>query len=81
MMPPAPSARLSPGQPVAWGDRLLVPLVRVVTLSHDAGGMILGNPVALLIGEGDAWSFVSLEEGAGQEILRDGLPAHGSPAP
>jgi len=40
--------------------------------------MVLGDPVALLIREGGAWSFVSLEEGIGQDILaRLDLPPPG----
>jgi hypothetical protein len=55
--------------PVALGGRLLVPLVRIFTVSHERGGIASCTPVALLIGEGDAWSFVPLEDGIGQDVL------------
>jgi hypothetical protein len=60
---------LSLACPVAWGGRLLVPLLRRVSLWHGGGGMTLCTPVALLIEEEGAWSFVSLEEGTGQDAL------------
>ena len=78
MTPPAPPAQLILGPPVSWGGRLLVPLVRRVDLSRGAGGMVLGDPVALLIREGGAWSFVPLGDGIGQDILaRLDLPPPG----
>jgi hypothetical protein len=55
--------------PVAVGGRLLVPLVRMLTVSHERGGMASCTPVALLVREAGAWSFVPLEDGIGQDIL------------
>jgi hypothetical protein len=55
--------------PVSLGGRLLVPLVRILTVSHESGGIASCTPVALLVGEEGAWSFVPLEEGISQDIL------------
>ena len=55
--------------PVALGERLFVPLVRTLTISHATGGMAHCIPVALLIGEKGVWSFVPLEDGIDQGIL------------
>ena len=66
-LPEGSSLRLAP--PVAWGGRLFVPLIRILSFSHEKGGICLCTPVALLIGEGGAWSFVSLDPGTTQECL------------
>jgi hypothetical protein len=68
-MQPSIRERIRLAPPVTVGGRLLVPVVRMLTMSHESGGMASSTPVALLIGEGNAWSFVPLEEGIGQEIL------------
>jgi hypothetical protein len=59
--------RIAP--PVSWDGRLFVPVVRILAVSHGRGVIASCTPVALLIGEGDSWSFVSLEEGITQEDL------------
>jgi hypothetical protein len=56
-------------EPVTLGGRLLVPLVRMLTLAHERGGIASCTPVALLVGEAGAWSFVPLEDGICQDIL------------
>jgi hypothetical protein len=58
-----------PGPAVSWGGRLFVPLIRRTCLDWGGGGVITGVPVALLIGEEGAWSFVPLIEGVRQDIL------------
>jgi len=55
--------------PVALGGRLLVPLVRMLTVSHERGGIASCTPVAFLIRDAGTWSFVPLEDGIGQDIL------------
>jgi len=77
MLPPLRSS-LRLAAPVTLGRRIFVPLVRMLTASHEWGGMASCTPVALLIGEGASWSFVPLEEGIGQEVLSTlDLPACG----
>jgi len=68
-LPAGSSLRLAP--PVAWGGRLFVPLIRILAISHEKGGIVLCTPVALLIGEGGQWSFVSLDPDTTQECLLD----------
>ena len=68
-LPAGSSLRLA--QPFAWGGRLLVPLVRILSISHERGGIVLCTPVALLIGEEGAWSFVSLDPDTTPECLGD----------
>jgi hypothetical protein len=80
-MPLSPRSRLSLAPPVTLGRRLFVPLVRMLTISHERGGFALCTPVALLIGEDGAWSFVPLEEGIGQDILSGLELPQGPPAP
>jgi uncharacterized spore protein YtfJ len=58
------------GPPVDLGDKAVIPVARFgFGFGAGAGGMILCTPVALLIEEEGAWSFVSLEEGTGQDAL------------
>jgi len=72
-LPAGSSLRLAP--PVVWGGRLFVPIIRIRSISYEKGGICLCTPVALLIGEGVAWSFVSLDPDTTQECLRElGLP-------
>jgi hypothetical protein len=66
-LPAGSSLRLAP--PVAWAGRLFVPLIRILSFSHERGGICLCTPVALLIGEGGQWSFVSLDPDTTQECL------------
>ena len=61
------SLRLAP--PLAWGGRLFVPLVRILSISHERGGICLCTPVALLIEEEGAWYFVPLDPQITQECL------------
>ena len=68
-LPAGSSLRLAP--PVAWGGRLFVPLVRILSISHERGGIVLCTPVAILIGEGGQWSFISLDPDTTQECLLD----------
>jgi hypothetical protein len=77
MLPPPHTAlRLAP--PLTLAGRLLVPVVRLITLSCEGGGFASCTPVALLVGEAGAWSFVPLEEGFCQEDL-SGIEAPPSP--
>jgi hypothetical protein len=70
--------RLAP--PVACGGRLFVPLIRILSISQEQGGFGLCTPVALLIGEGEDWFFVSLDPDTTQECLGELelLPARGT---
>jgi hypothetical protein len=81
-MMPSLRTSLMLSTPVASGGRLLVPVVRRLTVIHETGGYGSCTPVALLVGEGDAWTFVPLEEGIGQEVLAgidlSGMPRAGS---
>jgi hypothetical protein len=61
------SLRLAPA--VACGRRLFVPIIRVLSISQEQGGFGLCTPVALLIGEGEEWFFVSLDPDTTQECL------------
>ncbi|HTY53162.1 MAG TPA: hypothetical protein VMB35_08200 [Methanomicrobiales archaeon] len=64
-----PQASMVPGPAVSWGGRLFVPLIRRTCMNWGGGGFITGVPVALLIREEGAWSFVPLIEGVRQDIL------------
>jgi hypothetical protein len=68
-IPAGSSLRLAP--PVLLGGRLFVPIIRIFSVSNEKGGICLCTPVALLIGEGDAWSFVSLDPDITRECLED----------
>ena len=57
------------GSPVACGERVFVPLMRLMRLTSGGGGFLLCTAVALLFGEAGTWSFVPLEDGIGQDIL------------
>jgi len=69
VMPLPEGSRFSLAKPVALGGRLFVPLIRIFSFSHERGGICLCTPVALLIGEEGAWSFVSLDPDTTQECL------------
>jgi hypothetical protein len=79
MLSSSKSLRLGP--PVACGGRLFVPLIRIFSVSQEQGGFGLCTPVALLIGEGGKWFFISLDPNTTQECLGDLelLPAMGNP--
>ena len=66
------------GSPVACGERVFVPLLRRVRLTSEGGGFLICTAVALLVGEAGTWSFVSLEDGIGQDIL-EGLKVPSRP--
>jgi hypothetical protein len=68
-LPEGSCLRLAP--PVIYGGRLFVPLVRILSISHEHGGICLSTPVALLIGERGAWWFVSLDPGTTRECLAE----------
>ena len=68
-LPEGSRLRLAP--PVTCEGRLFVPLVRILSVSHEHGGICLCTPVALLIGEGGAWSFVSLDPGTTRDCLAE----------
>ena len=68
-IPAGSSLRLAP--PVSLEGRLFVPIIRIFSVSHERGGICLCTPVALLIEEGGAWSFVSLDPDITQECLED----------
>jgi len=68
-MPLSEGSSLRCAPPFALGGRHFVPLIRILSFSHEKGGICLYTPVALLIGEGGAWSFVSLDPDTTQECL------------
>ena len=49
-------------EPVVLADREIYPVVRVHSWIGKQGGMIVGNPCALLIREDEAWFFVSVDD-------------------
>lgn len=55
--------------PFAWGGRLFIPVIRILSIPYEKGGIGLCTPVALLIEEGSVWSFVSLDPHTNQECL------------
>ena len=55
--------------PVTFGERVFLTLVRHTRISFEQGGMVSVSPVALLISEADQWMFVPLEEGISPDIL------------
>jgi len=55
--------------PVAFGERVFLPLVRDIMITYEQGAVVSVNPVALLISEAGSWMFVPLEEGIGPDIL------------
>ena len=63
------SLRLAP--PIACGGRLFIPVIRMLSILHERGGIGFCTPVALLIEEGSVWFFVSLNPHITQECLRD----------
>jgi len=77
---PFSSESLRLGPPVACGGRLFVPIIRILSISHERGGFGLCTAVALLIGEGEEWYFVSLDPNTTQECLGEleFLPAMGT---
>ena len=79
-MPPSKGERLRLGPPVVCGGRLFVPIIRVLSISQEQGGFGLCTPVAILIGEGGNWYFVSLDPNTTQECLGELelLPARGT---
>jgi hypothetical protein len=69
-------SRLRLSVPIARGGRLFVPIVRMLSVTHDRGGICLCTPVALLMEEGGIWSFVSLDPDTTRECLGElELPA------
>ena len=70
-MPPSKGERLRLGPPVVCGGRLFVPIIRILSISQERGGFGLCTPVALLIGEGEEWFFVSLDPHTTQECLKE----------
>jgi len=66
-LPAGSCLRLAPS--FAWGGRLFVPIIRTLSVSHEKGGICFCTPVALLIGEAGAWSFVSLDPDTTQKCL------------
>jgi hypothetical protein len=66
-IPAGSSLRLAP--PFLLGRRLFVPIIRIFSFSHERGGICLCTPVALLIEEGGAWSFFSLDPDTTRECL------------
>lgn len=56
-------------EPVMHGGRVIVPLVRETGVAVPGGAFAGVSPVALLIGEGSEWFFVTLEEGFGPERI------------
>ena len=60
--------------PVSCTGRNFYPLIRVFCLVSQPGIWLSVTPVALIIEEGGEWSFTALEEGVGEEIVRDATP-------
>jgi len=72
------------GPAVSWGGRLFVPLIMRTCLTWGGGGVITGTPIALLIEDDGAWSFVPIIDGINQDILSDiriSCPAGGGEFP
>ncbi len=59
------------GSPIAYGGRLFVPLIGILSIFQEHGGFGLCMPVALLIGDAGKWFFISLDPDITQECLRD----------
>jgi len=55
--------------PVAFGERVFLPLVRDIIVTYEQGVVVSVNPVALLISEAGRLMFVPLEDGIGPDIL------------
>jgi hypothetical protein len=68
-MPLPVDSHLRLATPIACGGRLFVPLLRMLSISHERGGIYLCTPVALLIEEGGEWSFISLDPDTTKECL------------
>ena len=49
-------------EPVVLAGREIYPVIRVHSWIGKQGGMIVGNPCALLIREDEAWFFVSVDD-------------------
>jgi hypothetical protein len=56
-------------EPVTFGERVIIPLVRDTQVSFGQGVVVMVSPVALLISEAGKWMFTPLEEGIGSDIL------------
>ena len=56
-------------EPVTFGERVIIPLVRDTQVSSGQGIVVMVNPVALLISEEGKWMFTPLEEGICSDIL------------
>ena len=56
-------------EPVTFGERVIIPLVRDTQVSSGQGIVVMVNPVALLISDAGKWMFTSLEEGISPDIL------------
>ena len=56
-------------EPVTFGERVIIPLVRDTQVSSGQGIVVMVNPVALLISEAGKWMFTPLEEGICPDIL------------
>ncbi len=70
-MPPSTGSSLRLGSPITYGRRLVVPLMRTLSVIQEHGGFGLCTPVALLIGEAEKWFFISLDPDTTQESLRE----------
>ena len=72
------------GPAVSWGGRLFVPLILRTCLTWGGSGVITDTPLALLIEDEGAWSFVPIADGINQDILSDlalSNPAEGGEFP
>jgi hypothetical protein len=56
-------------EPVTFGERVIIPLVRDTQVSFGQGVVVMVSPVALLILEAGKWMFTPLEEGICPDIL------------
>jgi hypothetical protein len=56
-------------EPVFYGERIFLPLVRDTTLSGEQGVAVSMSPIAFLYSEAGTWMFVPLDEDIGPEIL------------
>ncbi|MFH0967226.1 MAG: hypothetical protein V1862_06045 [Methanobacteriota archaeon] len=61
--------------PFSCGERNFYPLIRLFRLSHESGVFLSVTPVAIIIEQEGEWSFIALEEGVSEDIIKDISPA------
>ena len=60
--------------PVECGRRKFFPLVRVFHLSSQSSFIFSLTVIAVIIEEEGEWSFIAIEEGVREEIIREAVP-------